>query len=476
MLDILKHVRTTRSAECSDDQGFTIIEVIVAMMVFAVISVCVASAITNGLVLINNNRGREAATNIASQDVDRMRMLALGTGTGVFQITSTTTPTTTVVGGVPYSLMRSVNWVTTTGASGSCGTGSGTLAYKSVVDTVSWPVGGAGTQSIQMATLVAPTSNINSAANGTIVVAVIGASGAAESGLKITVTPNLGGGGAALAAQPAVTDSDGCSFALNVTPGSYTVTAATTAGPVGIDFGENAPASNPTVSVVAGQNSPVTFTYDQAAKYPLSYPSGAAVAPNMPVTFTNTSLPKGGSALFAGAPTLVTAFPYQNGYRVIAGTYIFATAGGAGTCMDTDPATWPVASTDGAVPDPNSAVVTPPGTTAPTTTAVPMGVVTISGLSGTVYLTAVSTTPLTGSEDPGCPATQTLNFAGSNSGSQTIALPFGTWSLYKGTSSGAVTTNLVATNPSGITLVTRGSMDSTTTKTVTLDPRVVPSP
>ncbi|MDQ1573026.1 MAG: hypothetical protein QOH44_585 [Actinomycetota bacterium] len=35
MLDIFTHVRTTGAAERSDDQGFTMIEVIVAMMVFA---------------------------------------------------------------------------------------------------------------------------------------------------------------------------------------------------------------------------------------------------------------------------------------------------------------------------------------------------------------------------------------------------------------------------------------------------------
>jgi hypothetical protein len=180
---------------------------------------------------------------------------------------------------------------------------------------------------------------------------------------------------------------------------------------------------------------------------------------------------------FSTAPTVVTAFPYTAGYRVIAGTYVYTAAGGPGTCIDTDPASWPVASTDGAVPIPNSPIATAPGTTVPgPPTAVPMGVVKISGLSGTVFITAVSVAPPAGSDDPGCATTQTLKFASSSSGSQTIALPFGTWSLYKGTTSGATTTNLVATNPSGITLVTRGSMNTTTTNTVTLDPRVVPSP
>jgi prepilin-type N-terminal cleavage/methylation domain-containing protein len=471
MSRLITAFRNDRSRLASDDSGFTIIEVIVAMMVFAIVAVCVASALTNGIILTNNSRDREAAVNLASQDIDGLRMKALGTSNGVFQVTSTVNPIPTPVGGVTYYLDRNVDWVTTTGGVGSCGTGTGTLAYKSVTDTVSWAgVGRASNhQSIQMTTLIAPISNINSDTAGTIIVAVIGASGAAEPGVTINVTPNTGGGGTALTAQPAKTDSDGCSFALNVAPGTYTVTATLTGG---IDFQQHAPASNASVVVAAGQNTLVNFTYDLAGTFPLSYPGGASVATNMPVTFTN---PVGGTPQFKNAPTSVSAFPFGDGYRMIAGTYIFAAGGGSSTCVDTDPASWPTSTVDGAIPVPDPAVPVSPGKVAPST-GVPMGLATVSGFPNNSWLTAVSATPPTGSDDPGCPATQTLTFPQSSSSSQTIALPYGTWSIYYGSSKGAKTTNIVSTHPTWITLGTRGSVDSTTTKTFTLDPRVVPGP
>jgi hypothetical protein len=328
-----------------------------------------------------------------------------------------------------------------------------------------------------MSTLIAPISNINSDTAGTIIVSIIGATdGNAEQGVAINVSPNTGGGGTALASQPAATDSDGCSFALNVAPGTYTVTGTLTGG---IDYQQKVPASNTSVVVVAGQNTLVNFTYDLAGTFPLTYPSGASVATNMPVTFTN---PVGGFPEFVGAgspptgaPTSVKAFPYGDGYRMIAGTYVFAAGGGPSTCVDTDPASWPTAAADGAISTPDQAVSVAPGGTA-ASTSVPMGTLTVSGFPSGSFLTAVNATPPVGSEDPGCAAAETLTFAKATGTSQVIALPYGTWSLYYGSTKGTKTTNIVSTHPTWITLGGRGSIDSTTTKTFTLDPRAVPSP
>jgi prepilin-type N-terminal cleavage/methylation domain-containing protein len=453
------------AARRAESDGFTIIEVMVAMMVFALLAVCVASGLTNGLLLTNSSRSREAAINLASQDIDLMRMRALGTPAGIFGVTSTTLSYT--VGGQGFTLKRSVNWVTTTGGSGSCGTGSGTLAYKSVVDTVKWRALGGSQLSVKMTTLVAPISNINTDTAGTIIVAIIGASGAGESGVSISITPNTGTTAATLEQQPAATDSDGCSFGLNANPGTYTVTA-TLAG--GIDFQQHQPATNTNVVVTAGQNTMVNFTYDLAGTFGISYPGGASVATNMPLTFTN---PVGGAPQFPGAPTSVAAFPYPDGYRVIAGTYVFASGGGPSTCIDTDPATWPTDATTGAAPNPDQPMVAQPGqASVPSGLQVPMGVVTVGGFTSGSFVTAVSAPGPAGTPDPGCLAVQTLTFPKSTSTSQTIALPFGTWSLYSGSTSGAKTVNLVATHASSITLVTTGTIDSTTTNTVMLDPRV----
>jgi hypothetical protein len=423
----------------------------------------------NGLVLTNTSRSRELAINLASQDVDHERVTALSSPSGIFSVTSTPSPQIFTIGGTQYSLKRTVDWVTTTGSSGACGTGSGTLAYKSVIDTVSWQQNGGSTLSASMTTLVAPISNINSDTAGTIIVAITGsAAGAPESGVTVSITPNTGGGGAALAQQPAATDSDGCSFGLNVQPGTYTVKATEANG---IDFQQNAPAVDSTVTVAAGQNSMVNFTYDQAGKFTFSYPSGATLPTNMPLTFINDV---GGDVPFANSPTSVSAFPFSDGYNVVAGTYVFATGGGPSTCIDTNPTTWPTDATTGAAA-PTLATLTaqPGGTSDISPYAVPMGEVKVGGYTTGNFLTAVSTPGPSGTPDPGCLSGQTLTFPKTTSGSSTLALPFGTWTIYSGSTAGSKTTNLIKAKSTNVTVSGTGSVDGTSTYTVMLDPRVV---
>jgi prepilin-type N-terminal cleavage/methylation domain-containing protein len=464
---IYNRLRGLSRAVRSDDSGFSIIEVIAAMVVFAILSVGIAGSLTAGLLMTNTSRSREVAINLASQDIDKMRMLALGTPAGVFGVTSMAA-TNYPVGGANYSLKRTVAWVTSSGASGACGTGSGTLAYKSVVDKVTWKQNHS-TFSASMTTLVAPISNINSDTAGTIIVAIIGASGAAESGVAISITPNTGGGGAALAQQPSATDSDGCSFGLNAQPGTYTVKATETNG---IDFQQHAPAANTNVVVTAGQNTMVNFTYDQAGTFAFTYPSGATLATNMPLTFINDV---GGASQFAASPTSVSAFPYTDGYQIVAGTYVYAVGGGPSTCIDTNPQTWPTDSVSGATaPDVSASTMqaNPGGASVPGSLAVPMGVVKVSGINSSSYVTAVSTPGPSGTADPGCLSVQTLTFPKSTGSSQTIALPYGTWTIYSGSSSGTKTTNVIKANASNVSVVSTGSIDGTTTYTVMLDPRV----
>ena len=49
------------------DAGLSLVEVIVAMMVFTIISIGVAYTITNSLVLTRDSRARAVATNLAAQ-------------------------------------------------------------------------------------------------------------------------------------------------------------------------------------------------------------------------------------------------------------------------------------------------------------------------------------------------------------------------------------------------------------------------
>jgi len=453
-------------------------EILVAMMVFAVIATTAAYGMINSLTLTQRSRAGETAMSLASSDLDQMRLLASANDSGVFNILSTTSPMTRTVGGTRYTITRSVTWQTTTGATGACGTGAGTLQYKNVTDNVSWRGANGATQSVQVVSAIAPRSNINSDATGTIIVTVIGSlAGQPMPGLNISITPTPGGGGAALPTAPQKTDSSGCSFGLLVTPGSYTVTASTSGG---ISFDESAPASK-NVVVVAGQNTVVNFTYDLASTFPLTYPSGATVPTNLPVTLSNATLPTGSATYPATAATgtpSVKAFPYTDGYSVFAGTYLYTAASSPSSCLDTNPAAWttPRAS-DGAIGVAPATVATAPGTTA-ATTAVPMGVITLSNVGSLrgKYITAVTaSTP--GAGDPGCNAGQSLQFpvVGSVS-SLTLALPFGTWRLYYGSTAASTSVALPSSGAGTIATVTSGTVNSISGggNSVTLDPRTIP--
>ncbi|MBE7195614.1 MAG: hypothetical protein INR66_24450, partial [Gordonia polyisoprenivorans] len=448
----------------SEDAGLSMAEVVVALMVFAILATSVAYGLLNSLTLTQHSRARETALALASQDLDAMRLRALNTKDGILQINSTATPVTQVVGGTRFSLDRDVNWADTTGALGACGTGTGTLAFKSVVDTVSWQLAaGAPSQSVKMATSVAPIGNINTDTTGTIIIAAIGSDGSPEPGLSVSISAVSGG--AALATPPAATDSDGCSFGLKAQPGTYQVSVTR---PGGIDIAQTDPSVNKSVVVKAGQNTMVNFSYDTAATFALAYPAGAAVATNMTTTFY---YPSSGASKFANAPTTVKAFPWQDGYQIMAGTYVPAVAGGPATCTDTNPSSWTTVAPDGAIGSPLDSQAVGAGQASVAPYPVVMGKVTVSGLSSSLYVTAVtSSTPAAG--DPGCSATQTLTFPRSSGTSQVIALPFGTWKLYYGSALGAKTIGVANLNVA-LDPATRGSISASG---VLIDARKVPTP
>ena len=459
--------RLTLRRLAREDAGLGMTEVIVALLVFAIMGTTSAYGILNALALTQQSRSSETASSIASSDLDQMRLLASVDANSIFSVLTTSTPTTSTVGGTVYSLTRQASWQSTDGSTGSCGTGTGTLQYKNVTDTVSWKATNNVNRSITMSSAIAPLSNINSDTTGTIIVTVTGAAGQPVPGLTVSITPVSGGGGSTLDDAPQNTDNAGCSFGLLVDPGTYKVTASLAGD---IDFNQNAIATTPgaaPVSVVAGQNTILNFTYDQSANFPLTYPAGAALPTNLPITFWHAT-PVPPPAPFAAAAS-VTAFPWGDGYTIVAGAYVYTAATSPASCLDPNPASWTTTRADGAVAVPPTPVAAGPGTTA-AITPVPMGTFTMSGISNK-YVTAITTTPGTG--DPGCNASQTLTFPKTTSGSGTFALPFGTWKLYCGTTAGSTATACSTTNLNSITGGTLNLVGAVPTS-LTLDPRVGP--
>lgn len=461
MKRIRQIIGSDRSA--SADEGFTLVEVIIAMVVFSIIAVSVAATITNSLVITKDARSRSVAQNLASQDLDQARAVS-----DVFAVQSKTF--TKTVQGIVYTVTRSVEWQSSATSATACGTGTGTLQYKVVRDTVSYP-GSAASNPVVSSTVLSPNTRINDPALGTIVVAVKGASGAGVSGVNVTITPTTGNanGAVALTTSPAATDANGCTYALKVAPGNYTVSVSMTNG---IDTNQvTTPSPSKPAIVTAGTSFPVSFDYDVAAQLPLKYASnytGSALLPsNLPVTFSNPLTPTPDIALPLNGATTVKLFPFSSGYRYEAGTYV-APGGSTASCVNVDPGAWTTANSAGQVG--SSFYASTPSGVSTTATNVPMGVVTLPAFSNSLGVLSSGLFPIqavsinsSANGDPGCNTGVTYTF-NTAAGTPTIALPFGTYQIYGGTKLKSIT---VASDG----IKTGGKVNSD--GSITLDPRGV---
>jgi len=406
------------------DEGVSIVEVLVAMTVFAMIAAGVAMGIASSLFLAHGSRSREVAINLAQDAVDSAR-----TSANLFSVVDgTTTPT---VGGLRYTVKQTARWVPASGSANACGaTGvtGGPLAYKRISLTVSWA--SAGKQSVSMNSLVAPTSSVTAANLGTIIVSASLVSGSGNAGAAVSIAPavtNPGGAGAITATIPK-TDANGCSYALNVKPGRYDVKLTE---PDNIDDGTSsgslgAQTATPstTVTVQANQTSAANFNYDQALTVvPQWSDPNASARPFTTPTSTTVSLRRK-SADYGPYPTGVTTqvFPYTDGYKAVAGS--------PSTCLSVDPENW--TPTSGTAVAPRNAPQPEAGTNAVKAPVQTLAVKLNGKLDNS--LRAVSVAPDAGNGDPGCATATSYTFTNlPANGTVIIALPYGTWSLQSGT-------------------------------------------
>lgn len=455
---IARRLRAARDAE----DGFTIIEVLVAMTIFAIIAAGAALGVASTLYLSQDNRSREAALNLANQALDAARSTK-----DVFSLDNDTS--TQAVGAQDYTISRTTSWINSDGTDNTCGAGTGVLAYKRVAVTVTWSSAAAPKQkSVVLDTLVSPSAAVSSATASTIVVGVKTATGGPNQGVNVAITA-LSGGAKGLPAQPAATDGNGCSYALGVTPGTYRITISKT-GNIDPD-GATAPTYD--ITTTTGGIGNKTFTYDQGLNVsvgaPLNLAGKTAKLPtSMTTTFRNST-----SNIKTFSTNSMMLFPYTDGWTAIAGSY-------TSSCTDVDPSAWSTPTSSNLTYSPNvfadPANPATPGFNPTSATAVtaraPMGIfdVKMSGLDTVLTATVKNTTASNG--DPGCAPATTYTITGLNSATATtVALPYGTWTLRGSTILGG----LLSTNNPNVSATTGASYVtvSTSGNVVTLDPRTV---
>ncbi|WP_339619107.1 prepilin-type N-terminal cleavage/methylation domain-containing protein [uncultured Salinibacterium sp.] len=411
----------------SSDAGMSLLEVLVAMMIFAIVSLGVLQSLTTVLSVTRDNRARVVAANLASQEIDLARDAA-----DVFTLGDATY--TTSLNGDDFTIIRSTQWVPSSNTAAACGTGGGTLQYKRVNVAVSWPNMRPGTEPVRFDTLLAPDDRINDPGLGTILVSVTGGSGGGSAGVNVTANKATPPNGAQnLSVAPPATDAEGCTYILKVAPGNYNVSISRS-GYI-TDAGQITSPSKLT-QVVAGTASSVSFNYDNAARFNVKYvanptPTNIQIPANMPTSFSSSYGIHLNSATNSSLTRGIDLFPWKSGYVGFAGTYIAKPESATSSepyCASRNPQDWEEVDVSGVTfrsPD-AVAVATVPGGNAELT--VPMGLVDATGLAGG-RVRATSIAPVTGSGDPGCTISSELTFDTINPGTTHLALPYGTWRI-----------------------------------------------
>lgn len=423
------------------DEGMTLVEVMIAMFVFAILSTMVLSSLLQIVTVNRSSDAQHVAANLAAAEVE----LAHDT-TDLFALIDGIR--SVVVNGMNFTVTRDTGWVNETADAAACGAGGGSLRFKRVNVTVTWDGMPESMAPVRADTLVDPVQRLNDPAKGTVLVSIRDAQGNGVAGATVALTPTADG-----AATPSrTTDAEGCVYFLQVTRGTYEVSVSKT-GYIGVTL-DPTPRQRD-VSVAAGTTSSIGFQYDEQARLSVRLAQGAGTVRlprNLPLTLISTygvtPVPLTGSTpvtLNSTTSVPVNVHPRVT-YRLFVGNYGRETGA---DCTSADPIAWPESPDLGLAAGIAPEVGAEPGGTASVDVA--MGFVRLGARASDLRAT-----PAPGVDTPVCAATFVHTFGDVANGS-TIALPFGTWRLTNGANGAVVAT-----------VVSRGSVVGST---VTLDPR-----
>lgn len=299
-------MKRTRVRACD---GFTVVEVVVAITVLVVALAGAAALFGNGIIVSGNTRNRVVAAQLATQALEKVR----GTASDPTKFTSIVvgqTITTQTVNGLKYVVTQDVQFVGQRSTQSSCDSpGSNNGQIMQVTAAVTW-VGMAGTKPVQQTTALSPPVGAYSASTGSIAVKVYDSTGAVAQNINVQVQGPV--------TQTQQTTAEGCAFFPFLTTGTYAVSVIEGTG---VGDQENVTPTQST-SVSVGQTASLQFNYDEAATINVTGWSNSAATPatGIPISVANTGLqPYSQDSFGAGLTSLAPLYPYPNGYTVFAG-------------------------------------------------------------------------------------------------------------------------------------------------------------
>ncbi len=412
------------------DDGFTLIESLVACIVFMIFASAVLGVVTTTLKVNRTDNARVGASQLASRQLETLRQVfTFGTAADQSAIEGNTwtmaplpgqvSPTTQVVNGIPYTLQLTVQPLLNGVGQSSCDGGSD-VTHPSYLATVrvTWPDMGITAPVTNTTLLTPPKSTTSSPTYGYLTVTVTNAAGLPNSGQTVTVS---GPGGTV----SSVTDSSGCAVAQFNTAGRYT---ATLNGVGYVDSSDQA-SSAKQADVTIGAITALPMTYDKAAEIDVTYTTAAgyALPQTLPqITLANTGIQPAGTLAKPATGTVTqikSLWPFSTGYAVW-----------GGSCTDADPAAAP---TNGSRAP--ATVVNPGQTGAVSVPLAPVDVM-VTAVDGDPAPDVTVTAVKPATSQAGCVAgdmTLTLGTTDVN-GHLATSLPDGTWQLQAGTGSSQI--------------------------------------
>jgi prepilin-type N-terminal cleavage/methylation domain-containing protein len=412
-------VRALHRAPARDDAGFTIVEIVVAMVVFSVLLAASLPVLLSGTAATREAVQRTAAAELLTRQIEAAR------GTDALAIPDGRVVTTQVVGGTTYTIMQDANYVSTGATDSVCESSSNSLAYKLVTVRVTWPGMAASIKPVRADTLraVGVGSDGLDATRGTLALSVVGASGAPTEDVPVTLMPgNL----------TRTTGSDGCAVFASLAPGTYTATASIP-GYSGSLNTQTASVSG--LGVVAAGVRRGVLLYDTVRSVDVrtDAPAGAVVPPGLALRAGDTYTPEGTLPTCggtSGAAACAVATP-----GLVRGLFPETWTFKVGTCSEAAPSQ--------VVADLRPAVLA----LSPPTVTIPVGAVRVD-VRTPAGAQAGRTVTATHGAGPGCPAGETWTLPSTASGGSFLVLPYGSWIF---TSSNVAVPMTVTVGPSNRT-------------------------
>jgi prepilin-type N-terminal cleavage/methylation domain-containing protein len=414
--------------------GFTLVEVIAALAVFALGAIAVVGALTMTGKLSRTNRQRVEASSVAQQQLNLVREQVKSSVTDPIGRTVTTMQ----VGSTTYTITKDTNW-TSLGQSGNdCAVGAlaGSVAYQRVAISVTWP---GGTAPVTDDTVVTPPANVLSADTITIPVQLVTGGLSPLANQTIKLTPTAGG-----TTTSQVTDSYGCVVFAQLPPGLYKVEVNS---PGYVDTlgvtdhveqdGQSSPGIVPVVRIL--YDAPASLTVNPVCTGPVvcSFATYAAPSSGFKYTLLQSGWSGGSAAIAANGTSPTTMSPIFPFTASTGGSY----SGFSGTCTDANRSNTVATSAQPAA-DANGSINVP--------LASATFVFTRSGTPVTMSNATITAADTSG----GC--TETYSWTGrtiNGSSGVPLSIPYGsfTWTLKSGSTTHAATSAVSVTPTMGAT-------------------------